>query len=160
PTSLPFDLDALSQKAGGALALVTGRAVSFVDPLFHPFHFPVAGLHGAERRDAAGRLHRVIVPGAFDDLKNRIRREAQAWPGVLIEDKGAAIAAHYRLSPDRRPEVEAMMERSFKEAGEDWTLQHGKMVVELRPANASKGRAVEAFLSEPPFAGRKPLAIG
>ena len=36
PSSLPYDLDALSRKLGGALALVTGRAISFVDPLFYP----------------------------------------------------------------------------------------------------------------------------
>ena len=36
-------------------------------------------------------------------------------------------------------------------------LQRGKMVVEAKPSGASKGRAIEDFLREPPFAGRKPV---
>jgi trehalose 6-phosphate phosphatase len=160
PAPLPFDLGALSQKLGGALALVTGRSLSFVDPLFSPFRFPVAGLHGAERRDATGHLKRVTISGDFKQMKLAIAAEAEHWPGVLIEDKGAAIAAHYRLAPEYQGEVESMMERYFTEAGPDWALQRGKMVIEIRPSGADKGHAVEAFLSEAPFKGRRPLAIG
>jgi trehalose 6-phosphate phosphatase len=160
PAGLAADLDALSKKLGGALALVTGRSLTLVDTLFQPFRFPVAGLHGAERRSTAGHLQRVPVSIDFETMKRAIAAEARRWPGVLIEDKGAAIAAHYRLSPDLRDDVERMMERYFAEAGPDWALQRGKMVIEIRPSSADKGHAVDAFLSEPPFKGRRPLAIG
>ena len=160
PSSLPHDLDALSKKLGGALALVTGRAISFVDPLFYPFHFPVAGLHGAERRDASGHIQRIVVTPAFEAMKRRIAEEASQWPGVLVEDKGAAVAAHYRLAPECQPLVEAMMDRYFVEAGSDFALQRGKMVVEIRPARAGKGDAVTAFLNEAPFKGRRAFAAG
>lgn len=160
PPSLPFALHALSRKLGGALALVTGRSVAFVDPLFAPFHFPVAGLHGAERRDAAERMRRALIPHAFQEMKGAIATEAEAWPGALVEDKGAAVAVHYRQAPEREAEIAEAMQRYLQEAGPDWTLQHGKSVVEICPAHASKGHAVEAFLSEAPFIGRKPLTIG
>jgi trehalose 6-phosphate phosphatase len=160
PPSLPFALHALSRKLGGALALVTGRSVAFVDPLFAPFHFPVAGLHGAERRDAAERMRRALIPPAFQEMKRTIAQEAEAWPGALVEDKGAAVAVHYRQAPEREAEIAEAMQRYLQEAGPDWTLQHGKLVFEICPARASKGHAVEAFLDEEPFIGRKPLAIG
>lgn len=160
PPALPRHLAALSERLGGALALVTGRSVAFADTLFAPFHFPVAGLHGAERRDTAGRLQRVPISQEFEEMKRRIAREAEAWAGVLVEDKGAAVAAHYRLAPEHQAAAEAIMERHLNEIGPDWTLQRGKMVIEIRPACASKGHAVEAFLDEEPFRARKPFAVG
>ncbi|HEX8045684.1 trehalose-phosphatase [Rhizobium sp.] len=160
PPSLPFSLHALSRKLGGALALVTGRSVGFVEPLFAPYHFPVAGLHGAERRDAGGRLRRTLIPPAFEEMKRAIAREAEAWPGALVEDKGAAIAVHYRQVPEREADIDEAMQRFLREAGPDWALQRSKSVVEIYPARAAKGYAVEAFLDEDPFIGRKPLVIG
>lgn len=160
PPALPADLNLLSHKLGGALALVTGRSVAFVDALFSPLQFPVAGLHGAEWRGPDGRLQNISVPSEFEQLKQTIASEAGNWPGVLVEDKGAAIAVHYRLSPERQHDVEAMMDRYAVIVAPDWALQHGKMVTEFRPARANKGHAVESFLTCEPFDGRRPLVIG
>jgi len=40
------------------------------------------------------------------------------------------------------------------------TLLRGKMVAEAKPGGASKGRAIEDFLAEAPFQGRRPVFIG
>ena len=40
------------------------------------------------------------------------------------------------------------------------TIQHGAMVVELRPTGATKGDAIKAFMTEPEFAGARPLFMG
>ena len=55
-------LSELHAAAGGALALISGRSVSDVDRLFASRRFCIAGQHGAERRDAAGMVHRHGLP--------------------------------------------------------------------------------------------------
>jgi trehalose 6-phosphate phosphatase len=160
PPSLPVALYAASRRLGGALALVTGRALAYADELFAPFRFPIAGLHGAELRWPDGRVAKAETTAAFEALKADLRKETEGLEGVLVEDKGAAVATHYRLAPQRQAQVEPIMERLLSKAGPNWTLQRGKMVLEIRPASADKGHAVEAFLSMPPFAGRRPIAIG
>lgn len=55
-------LQGLVDVTGGAVALISGRSVADIDRLFGPSTFCVAGQHGAERRDAAGVLHRQPLP--------------------------------------------------------------------------------------------------
>jgi trehalose 6-phosphate phosphatase len=160
PHDLAENLTRVSGMLGGALALVTGRALVYADKLFEPHRFPIAGLHGAERRSASGSVDRVEETGDFAHLKARLADEARQWPGVLVEDKGLAVAAHYRQAPEYQQPVEAVMVRFARLAGTDYTLQRGKMVLEIRPARASKGEALRAFLAEQPFEGRLPIAIG
>ena len=52
------------------------------------------------------------------------------------------------------------MAAALATAGDAFQLQSGKMVVELRPASGDKGTAVAAFLAQPAFQGRLPIAIG
>ena len=160
PPALPASLNAISQHLGGALALVTGRALPYADELFRPYQFPIAGLHGSERRSPAGRVERIVATAAFEEMKAALTAAAGEWPGVLIEDKGVAIAAHYRQAPEWRGQLEEAMEYYLLQAGSDFTLQRGKMVYEIRPARANKGSALQAFLEEEPFRGRRAIAIG
>jgi len=160
PLSLPADLDAVSARLNGALALVTGRSVPYADGLFAPFRFPIAGLHGAEFRTAGGEMSIAAATPAFRALKQRLVDRTAWMEGVLIEDKGAAVAAHYRLAPAHGVALEDIMRDFAEAAGPDWTLQPGKMVYEIRPSRADKGEAVAAYLEEAAFAGRLPIAIG
>lgn len=160
PLSLPHDLNAVSARLGGALALVTGRSLPYADRLFAPFRFPIAGLHGAEFRSVDGETTIVSATPAFMELKQRLVDNTAWMEGVLIEDKGAAVAAHYRLAPAYNTALEKLMQDVAEEAGPDWVLQPGKMVFEIRPARADKGEAVASYLEEPGFAGRLPIAIG
>jgi len=160
PVGLAADIERLSKKFGGAVALVTGRALIYADALFKPFVFPIAGLHGAEMRGPDGSRIFADMPPEFERLKADLVADTADMPGVLIEDKGAAVAAHYRLAPQFEEALGKRMSAFAKAAGPGWALQLGKMVYEIRPSRASKGDAVERFLREPPFLGRLPLAMG
>ena len=84
---------------------------------------------------------------------------AAQHPGLLVENKRGSLALHYR----QRPELEALCLTAMQRAVEEspgLTLLRGKMVVEAKPGGASKGRAIEDFLAEAPFAGRSPVFIG
>ena len=54
----------LYRESGGAMALVSGRAISDLEKLLGTLRLPLAGQHGLERRDAAGRLWMHAAPPA------------------------------------------------------------------------------------------------
>lgn len=157
PPGLPDTLARLSDRMGGALALVTGRGMEWVDATFGRT-FPLAGLHGFQRRRPDGQVLEVTVPEGLDIARARLA--PLEGGGLIVEDKGIAIGLHYRQNPARLPEVTRAMKAVAAELGTAWELQFGKSVVELRPAGATKGAAVTAFLDEAPFAGRIPVTIG
>ncbi|MBJ2149779.1 trehalose-phosphatase [Paracoccus sp. IB05] len=156
----------LEDHVSGALALVTGRRVGFVDSLFPQHRFTVAGLHGAEIRPGAVVMERPATTApqgdtaAFRAAFDFMRAKAADHPGLLIEDKGAAFALHYRLAPDLRGIVEGIMAEALVIAGPAWRLRDGKCVVELGPAGVDKGAALRNLMASPPFIGRLPLAAG
>jgi trehalose 6-phosphate phosphatase len=84
----------------------------------------------------------------------------KAHPGMLLEIKGAALALHYRNAPERGAAAREATEKLVAQYADAYVLQPGKMVYEIKPKDVDKGRAVLAFLDEPPFAGRRPVFIG
>jgi trehalose 6-phosphate phosphatase len=160
PPGLITALTRVAGRLGGALALVTGRPVETVDRLFPDVGAAVSGLHGAEWRDGSGRIRRAETTPGFIALKSLLARKARHWPGVVVEDKGAAFAVHYRLAPRREASVRDLMARSLAAAGGGWVLQEGKQVMELRPRAGDKGDALDRFMGHAAFAGRRPLAVG
>jgi len=162
PDDLRERLRALQLAAGGAVALVSGRALADLDALFAPLTLPSAGLHGFERRGASGIYRRQSVPAtaALESARQAMLHLARVHSGLLVEDKKFALALHYRAAPRLEDTVVRAMEEVAASVASDLELQRGKMVVELRPAGATKARAVAAFLEEAPFAGRVPIFIG
>jgi trehalose 6-phosphate phosphatase len=146
----------------GAVALVSGRSIAALDQLFAPQRWPAAGLHGLERRDAAGSLHLVEVPRdtAFDAARSALEAVAQATPGVLLEDKVRSLALHYRAVPEREPELRRLIHAIADGLGDSYSVLEGKRVLELKPAGVTKADAIRAFLAEPPFVARRPIFVG
>jgi len=151
----------LAKATDGALALISGRSISDIDGLFRPLCLPAAGLHGLERRVASGEV-RWSGPPVSDipRLLALARDWASSKPGLLVEDKSGTFALHYRNAPRLGEEVRSFMQDLLLQGGEDYCLQLGKMVVEVTPKGRGKGSAIEAFMAEPPFAGRMPVFLG
>jgi trehalose 6-phosphate phosphatase len=118
----------------------------------------VAGQHGAERRGADGHLH-FRAPRFAPQGRPRNWRAGPAHPALLLE-KGASLALHYR----RDPSLGGLAERETRQAvvalGDDFELLAGKFVFEVKPSGKDKGTAIDEFMAEAPFAGRRPVFVG
>ena len=154
-------LERLRAAAGGAVALISGRSVQDVDALFAPLAFPLAGLHGTECRGADGTMRRHTPP--LEKLGRAAADLVQltaAHSGLVLENKGMALALHYRQVPGLRILAEREMRACAAALGDAFELQMGKFVVEIKPSGKDKGSAIAEFCAESPFAGRRPVFIG
>jgi trehalose 6-phosphate phosphatase len=159
--SLRALLERAREAAGGALALISGRAIADIDALFAPARFAVAGQHGTERRSADGRLHfHAPLATRLQGQAARLRELVRAHPALLLEEKGASLALHFRGDPA----LESLAERETRQAvvslGDDFELLTGKFVFEVKPSGKDKGTAIDEFMAEAPFAGRRPVFVG
>jgi trehalose 6-phosphate phosphatase len=154
-------LRALHEKLGSALAIVSGRPIREIDALLDLGDVAAAGLHGAElRAEGHAMLARAVRDPALAPARERAVEIAAAIPGVLVEDKGGAIALHYRAVPDAENDTRQAALGLLRLAGPDYELIHGKSVVELKPRHADKGTALATLMRIAPFAGRTPWMIG
>jgi trehalose 6-phosphate phosphatase len=155
-------LERLRERLGGALAIVTGRPVGVIDDFLKPGRFDVAGLHGVERRTDG-----VLSGGRAEDHPDlraevqRLQARLADLDAVLIEDKGASVAVHWRLAaPDDAARAEAIVKTAAAALGAAYRLQLGKAVGEIVPASATKGHAIRAFMEAAPYAGRRAVFLG
>jgi trehalose 6-phosphate phosphatase len=161
PDGLVSDLARLSEKTDGAVALVSGRSVAMLDLLLAPLRLPAAGLHGLELRIGGGdaKAQAPSVGEALDGARKALGALVAADGRLLLEDKGAALALHFRRAPERGAELSAHMRR-YLAGAPNLVLQAGKSVIELRLAGPHKGDALAAIMAEEPFKGRTPVAFG
>jgi trehalose 6-phosphate phosphatase len=150
----------LHHACGGALALVSGRTLADLEQRLGSVRIPLAGQHGLERRDAAGRRHaHATPPAAKRELRHRLDALVARHPGLLLEDKGLTLALHYR----RAPALAAWLHRllaGWVATADGLQLQKGKRVLEIKPTGFDKGSAIAEFMAEAPFRGRAPVFIG
>ena len=146
-------LAVLHGRLDGALALVSGRRLMQLDALFAPLQLPAVGLHGLERRDD-GHLDSHQRAPALDAVLAAARALAAKYPGALVEDKGTAIALHWRGAPAAEEPLHEFATSALIELP-GYHLQPGNRVIELRPDGAHKGAAVLSLLASPPFQGRR-----
>lgn len=144
----------------GALALVSGRSLDDLDDLFGHPPWAMAGLHGLELRCADGRYRGVHIGASRRSLVRDIANTVAAGlPGVLMEDKGMAVALHCRTSPQQFERLREQVQRVLPSLA-GYEMQPGNMVIELKPEGMDKGSAVATLMSAWPFRGRQPVYVG
>jgi trehalose 6-phosphate phosphatase len=161
PAALRNTLQLAAKREDGALALISGRTIAELDRLFAPLVLPAAGQHGVEIRDFKGNLSIPHIEAKqLDPAREVVRELVRHYQGLLLEDKGSSLAVHFRQAPQYERAAMEVMSELAHQLREKFVLRDGKCVMELTPRGYSKRGAIEAFMRQPPFAGRIPLFIG
>ena len=158
PLALPSLLDRLGRRLNGRLAIVSGRSLADLERHIACAGLAISGSHGLELRFADGRTLPLSAPAGLDAMRAAALRFAQGEPGLLVEEKPAGLAIHYRQVPAAAERVASFAEALANAHG--MSTQRGKMVVELKPNGRSKGDAIRAFMTEPAFADARPVFVG
>lgn len=160
PPELSKLLENISQRLSGALAIITGRPIAQADRLLSPLQFVAAGVHGAEMRLHATGSTISLSPSFEPDLTADLKATAENMPGIVMEDKGAGIAMHYRLAPELHKGLKMALENLREKYPGQFMVCEGRKVIEVLPVGFSKGRALRQLAALPEFANRVPVMIG
>jgi trehalose 6-phosphate phosphatase len=142
-------MEALEALVGdyGLVAVLSGRPVSFLEPLLPP-GVVVSGLYGLEvLRDGVHQDHPSA--GAWREAVDDVARSSQALgpQGMLVEPKGLSITLHYRTRPDLAEAVLAWAKSQSSRSG--LVARPARMSVELHPPiSVDKGTALEALVDD------------
>ncbi len=151
-------LDALARALSGRLAVVSGRTLGDLDRVLEARVPAVAAVHGLVRRTAEGRIIASGDRARIGEALKAFLAFAETDRGLLVENKGEAVALHYRAAPASAGACRALARRLGASLG--LRVQEGDMVVELRALGPDKGGAVAAFMAEAPFTGFTPVFLG
>lgn len=149
------DIGAIAAALSGAVAVISGRGLGDLAARTPPGLWRIGG-HGLRVAPPgiAPEAETITPPDALlDALREAVRR------GARLEVKGAIAALHYRGAPELEADCLAAA-RAAAAAAPGHLVMAGKMVVEVKPEAADKGRALTARMDAPPFRGRRPVMIG
>jgi len=151
-------LGCLTRKPGLSVYIMSGRRLADLQRRVRISGIHLLGLHGWESRGSA------LPPS-----QKQVLHEAKVWlaqhlppqPGVLLEDKGYALAIHYRMAKVSAVRVAQKVLRAARDHfGPGLRLLKGKKIWELLPrAIVGKGPATQGLLAKLP-ADTLPIFIG
>jgi trehalose 6-phosphate phosphatase len=151
-------IERLEAGLDGRLAVVSGRTLTDVDRILERRVACVAAVHGLVRRGCDGEVTEAPAHPALAHAVCAFRGVARRDPGLIVEEKGASVALHFRLAPGRAAEARLAARRLAEDTG--LVLQEGDMVAELRTPGPTKGDSIRAFMADPLFAGAVPVFAG
>jgi trehalose 6-phosphate phosphatase len=148
------------------VAVVSGRTVADIRRRLGELAVTVAGGHGAELVLADGTDDPLVDPATLAEALDRAQADVDALvgdePGWFIERKGTSLAVHHRLAPTESvdthlPRVRAILEHHTA-SPPGFAVLDGKAVLELRPADVDKGRALDRIAAD--SGALRPLMLG
>ena len=160
PPDVPSLLADLHRLAGGAVAIVSGRAVADIRRYLPDFPGVVVGSHGAQI-DRGDGPEQVVNPDPahVEALQKMVEGFAVTDPAYIAESKPTGVVLHFRRKPELRGAAYHMLEAALAEF-DGFHIHHSKMAFEVRPDGVGKENAVQTLMTEPPFAGRRPAYFG
>jgi trehalose 6-phosphate phosphatase len=133
------------------IALISGRTLRDLRSMLSLAPgIALAGVHGLQLLDATGRIK---VASGIKECREDLR-SARLWldhnlpanSGFVVENKGVALALHYRLAAGPIADyVRNSFEQFITERTTSLRPRHGKMVIEALPKIATKATAVRAL---------------
>ena len=131
------------------VAVVSGRAGEDVKARLGVDGVVCVGSHGLELEPQADRWRRMLAAFAAD----------APWPQSEVENKGLAVAFHFRDRADERAAVRELDAIAETAREEGLVARYGRKVLEvLPPVGSHKGTAVRHLLAE--YGLRRALAAG
>nr|WP_277998790.1 trehalose-phosphatase [Moorella sulfitireducens] len=156
-------LQQLASRPRFHLAVISGRSLKELQELLPVAGLYLAGMHGTEIATPERQVINLLpyrkedIP--WQDIFRLARQVTAGIPGFLVENKGEAIALHYRLA-DPGPAGIAL--KQFSRAIDPFLnkveLLPGHKVLEVRRRGVNKGLAVTYFISKWPRA--YPIYLG
>jgi trehalose 6-phosphate phosphatase len=154
--NVPEMLIALAELPDVDVAIVTGRALADLNELLDVPGLYYVGTHGLEVRLPNGETLLAngvaLIRSLLPSLKRRLQEALGQRPGILIEDKGAALACHYRLaSADDAAMARQLVHdlvREYRRRGTPLDVLSGHEVIEVRPLGINKGKTVAGLLAQ------------
>ena len=148
--------DVLATLAGAlaAVAVVSGRPAAFLGEHAAVAGVRLLGVYGTEEwRDGTAVANEEAQrwQPLLDTARDRIAAALEGHPGLLLEDKGLAVALHWRNAPNREA-AGAYVDRLMADIAVETGLaqEPGKLVLELRPpVGLDKGSVVRTILQNP-----------
>lgn len=151
-------LGALSELLDGRVAIVSGRSVATLRQVFGFENLILAGSHGLEIGFPGQPPIGPAPDPALDAIEAQLIRFIADKPGLLVERKSISIGLHYRGAPAYQDACDALGAELAARAG--LGVQHGHMLVEIRPDGATKGTAIAQLMDLAPMYGARPVMIG
>ncbi|WP_338832740.1 Trehalose-6-phosphate phosphatase [Moorella humiferrea] len=146
------------------MAVISGRSLDELRELLPVAGLYLVGLHGAYVLTPDKRVVSLIPSGKekipWAEIFKLAQKLTAGLPGFYLENKGEAVAIHYRLAP---PKTAASVLHEFRRSMEPYHIfgiefLEGNKVLEVRRRGINKGLAATYFIKKWP--GALPVYLG